>query len=49
MTINTQLPPGVQGAGLADGSVLAAPRRALVSANPTPAASVIDAEVLGVK
>lgn len=43
-----QLPPGVQGSSLTDGSVLATPRRALVSpAIPALAASVIDAEVVG--
>jgi hypothetical protein len=35
-----ELPPGVQGAEVAAGSVLATPRRALATANPTLAATV---------
>jgi hypothetical protein len=42
-----ELPPGDQGLYAVGGSVLATPRRALLSAVSTPAASVVEGEVVG--
>lgn len=41
-----QLPPGVQGLELAEGSVLATPRRALLHSAPVPVASIVEGEVV---
>lgn len=41
-----EMPPGVQGPLIAEGSVTATPRRALPLAHPAPVASVVDGEVV---